>query len=191
MSLVPEFMQSYVDSARKVQENFIKSFESVTENAGTKVKFPTFAEFDPEKGVDEFFDRWVKAIEMQRAMTKKVVGFQVETTKSAVSKAEELGEKGREQAASLFAGAKGDGEGVAAKIEEQMHQVVETMNEQLKAAREAVADLTGKARTKGEVIEGELADAADSAEKKADEAGDKVAETAENVADEAEHKIEG
>lgn len=166
MSFVPEFMQSYVDSARKVQENWIKSFESITENAGKKVKFPAFSEMEPEKGVDEFFDRWVKAIETQRAMTKKVVGFQVEATKSAVTKAEAMGEKGKEQASNLFAGAKGDGEGVAAKLEEQMHQVAETMNEQLRAAREAVADLTGKARAKGEVIEGELADTADDAEKK-------------------------
>ena len=179
MSFVPEFMQQYVDSARKVQENWIKSFESVTENAGKRVKLPSFSEMDPEKGVDEFFDRWIKAIETQRAMTKKVVGFQVEATKSAVSKAEELGGKGKEQAANLLAGAKGDGEGVAAKLEEQMHQVAETLNEQLKAAREAVSDLAGRAKVKGEVIEGELADTVDEA-----------AEKAADVADDAQEKVD-
>ena len=191
MSFVPEFMQSYVDSARKVQENWIKSFESVTENAGKKVKLPAISEMDPEKGVDEFFDRWIKAIETQRAMTKKVVGFQVEATKSAVSKAEAVGGKGREQAAGLLAGAKGDGEGVAAKLEEQMHQVAETMNEQLRAAKEAVSELTGVGRNKGEVIAGELADDGEKAAEKAEEVAHDSAEAAENAAENSGDQHQG
>lgn len=141
MSFVPEFIRSYADSARKVQEHWTAQLEetiaSVTESA--KDKLPNVSEESVAKGVDDFFDAWVNAIESQRTQTKTALANRLADARTARARVGELEERGRAQADSFMEAARTERDAVTSRLESQLRVI----NEQFQGVREAARGSAG------------------------------------------------
>lgn len=154
MSFVPEFIRSYAESARKVQEHWSAQLEetvaSVTDSA--KDRMPDVSEEKLAKGVDDFFDAWVNAIESQRDQTKRALAHRMEEANAAKAKVGELEERGRAQAGTFMEAARSERDAVKSRLEEQLRNVNEQFQSVRDVARRRTSDSGQPTVVKGSVV---------------------------------------
>lgn len=134
----------YTDTIKRTQENWADLIESFTQNIqapfGQPVKGFSYPDFNrvTSQAIDQVFDYWAKAVEIQRDVAKQVVasnfqlidqiGAQAETAQNVVQDhARNIGELAREQAETVKGAAQEQAEAAKDAAEEQAAERYESM----------------------------------------------------------------
>lgn len=94
--------EQYVSSVRQAQETWSGVAESFTENLQKSFgQVGTFSVVDPYEAIDQLFDFWTKTLEVQRDVTKQLIGATMAVSDKVRSQAESIGAAVREQGESM------------------------------------------------------------------------------------------
>ncbi len=150
--------EQYTNTMRQGQEAWAGAMQSLTENAqnvfGPSDK--TFGMIDPNAAIDQVFDFWKQTLEVQRDMTKQLVGATVATSEKVRSHVESVGTAVRDQAESVGTALRDQAESVGTALRDQAESVGQAAGEQADRVDQDSRDQVAKkyeALTKDELQE--------------------------------------
>lgn len=122
----------YTSAFRQSQEAWTGAIQAVTQNVqnafGQSTK--SWGSTDPVAAIDQLFEFWKQALDVQRDMAKQLVGATVATGETVRSQAESLATAFRDQAESAGVAIREQVESVAAAARQQAETVEQTAHDQ-------------------------------------------------------------
>jgi hypothetical protein len=80
--------EQYTDTVRQTQESWANLVQPLTDGVSKAFAPPLFSAVDPNAAIDQVFDFWTKAVDLQREVAKQLVGTTVAAVERVRSQAE-------------------------------------------------------------------------------------------------------
>ncbi len=137
----------FIEANRRIQENWLSAFEALTSQVQRQLDSPTslpfapmdvpMGEVDGDKAIDETFDFWSKALEVQREATKKVYSANHELMEQWRNQAQQLQGVIHTQAENFGGVAREQVEALTSAAREQTKSYTDSLEGQVRTATEA------------------------------------------------------
>jgi polyhydroxyalkanoate synthesis regulator protein len=128
----------YLDSFRQTKENWAGVVDYFTKDLQRTFEQPfnPFVTVDPNETIDQIFDFWGKALEVQRDVLKEFLHAAISASEKVREQAESVGSVARAQAESTAAAVRTRVETAGAAVREQAEVVNSALQKQADVARE-------------------------------------------------------